>query len=60
MSVHPQLHFQRQIVLPVVATLLGLLVVFLLAFDHYLNSRVVLRAQQSLVQVENAWLHLRD
>ncbi len=60
MSEHAQLHFQRQIVLPVVVTLLGLLVLFLLAFDHYLNSRVVMRAQQSLVQVEKAWQRLQD
>ena len=60
MSEHAKLHFQRQIVLPVVATFLGLLVVFLLAFDYYLNSRVAMRTEQSLVQVENAWLRMRD
>jgi PAS domain S-box-containing protein len=60
MSIQPALHFQRQIVLPVVFTLLGLLVTSMLAYQSYLSTRVVMRTEQSLQQVENAWLGIHD
>jgi hypothetical protein len=54
------LGFQRQIVLPVVATIVCLVVTFLLAFNNYLTSRVKLRAEQAALQVQNAWAGLKQ
>ena len=55
MHKQPSLGFQRQIVLPVILTLLGLFVAALLAFDDYLAYRIALRAEQSLAQVSKSW-----
>ena len=54
------LGFQRQIVLPVILTLLGLFVAALLAFDDYLSYRIALRAEQSLGQVSKSWDNLHQ
>ncbi|GAB1393533.1 hypothetical protein MASR1M60_16960 [Rhodocyclaceae bacterium] len=47
--------FQRKIVLPVIAVMALVVVLFIVGFDRYLSSRVTLRMTQATAQVKSAW-----
>jgi signal transduction histidine kinase/CheY-like chemotaxis protein len=47
--------FQKQIVLPVIATLVIIVVMMIYGFTRYLDYRLALRMQQATEQVANIW-----
>jgi PAS domain S-box-containing protein len=49
------LGFQRQIVLPVMATLAAVVVLLIIGFNHYLTTRISFRMVQTTQQVGSAW-----
>jgi PAS domain S-box-containing protein len=60
MTPGPSLGFQRQIVLPVVGTLVLLVAAFVLVFHDYLQARVTQRTLQTTQQVKIAWGVLQE